>query len=105
MGGGMIELLSKWPARGPLYRHGAMRAIAEEHAEAAGVTLDDLRGPCRARRYFAPRQAAMAEIQATGQYSYPQIGRFFNRDHTSVLTAVQRYRALAKQGVSEREAA
>lgn len=94
----MIEPLSKWPERGPLcIRRPSMREIAERHACEAGVTLADLRAPSREKRFYLPRRAAMAEMQATGRFSYPQIGRFFNRDHTSVCEAVAKYRALAQQ--------
>jgi chromosomal replication initiation ATPase DnaA len=67
-----------------------MRQIADAHAAAYGVTLDDLKGPRRDAFMANIRWDAMLEIRRRTKHSLPQIGRFFNRDHTSVLYAIRR---------------
>lgn len=61
-----------------------MASIASEMAAQQLVSLDVLRTPCRARIYFKPRARIMLAQYREG-YSYPQIGRYWKRDHTSVL--------------------
>ena len=70
-----------------------MREIAEDVAQAHRLTLDELKTPTHARRIAWPRQEAMAAMHATGRYSYPQIGRFFGMDHTSVIHGVRAHKA------------
>ena len=55
----------------------------------AGCTPEIILGQRRDRRTAHARQDAMADAYATGRYSLPQIGRAFNRDHTTVLYAVR----------------
>ena len=70
-----------------------VRDVAERH----GLLPYDLTGPaqwkreCRAR--FEAMWLARQIIGRDGKplYSLPQIGRHFNRDHTSVLNALRRY--------------
>jgi chromosomal replication initiation ATPase DnaA len=72
-----------------------VREIAASVADKYGLTVDDLRGTDRTRRVAWPRQEAMAEIRRHRQdMSLPDIGRFFNRDHTTVIHAL---RAVAKR--------
>jgi len=107
----MKELLSLWPSRGPLYRIETMREIAERVAIAHGVTLADLKSQRQDRAVAWPRQLAMAEIHATGRFPKTQIGRFFNRDHTTVCHAIRRANgetyedAKTPRASAEREAA
>lgn len=61
-----------------------MRGIAEGVAERYGLTLADLKSPTQAHRVAHPRQEAMALIYAEGRYSEPQIGRFLNRDASTI---------------------
>lgn len=77
---GLIEVVPPPPT---------MREIAVGIATKHGLTLDELMGPQRAWRFSHPRQEAMAAIVATRRFSFPQIGRFFNRDHTTVLYAAR----------------
>jgi chromosomal replication initiator protein len=74
------------PKRAP-----TMREIAELVAERRGLTLEELRGSSRVHKVCHPRQEAMALIMAQGRFSYPQVGRFFDRDHSTVIHAVQAY--------------
>ncbi len=69
-----------------------MAEIALEVAERCQITVADMRSPTRARRVSWPRQEAMARIRDLGGRSYPQIGAFFNRDHTTAMHSVKRHR-------------
>ncbi|WP_226552963.1 helix-turn-helix domain-containing protein [Celeribacter naphthalenivorans] len=73
-------------------------AIATRVAEKYGITLGDLRGPERTRNIAHPRQEAMAAIRAARpDMSLPQIGRFFNRDHTTVIHGIRAVEKRAAQ--------
>lgn len=70
----------------------SMQRIALKVLESfPGVTLDDLKGPRRARRLVVPRQLAMyAIITQRKDLSFPTVGKFFRRDHTTVIYAVKK---------------
>lgn len=70
-----------------------MRQLAQQVADEHGLTLDDLTGPSRTDTIVRARQEAMAVIRANTRFSFPQIGRFFNRDHTTVIYSVRAYEA------------
>ncbi|WP_332763979.1 helix-turn-helix domain-containing protein [Phenylobacterium sp.] len=70
-----------------------MRTIAFRVAEKHGLTLDDLRSPSRRRPLVVARQEAMHEIRQATTQSLPAIGRFFDRDHTTVIHALERHAA------------
>lgn len=85
----------------------SMRGILASVAHAHDVSLEDLRGPSRKRRFTFPRQEAMwrirqVRVSAGGyRYSLPQIGEFLGRDHATVLHGVRTYEArLAAQRVA-----
>lgn len=96
----MIEMLSKWPARGPLYARRSMRDIAEAVAARHGLDLQALREATRARRIAHPRLEALYEIHQAG-WSHQQGVRFLGlKDHTASVYAcatVKEWRALAQQ--------
>lgn len=52
------------------------------------------RGQCGPRAHFRPRQIAYYLGREITGLSYPQIGRYFNRDHTTVIAGVRRIRSL-----------
>lgn len=64
--------------------------IQMEFCERAGITLEDMKSRSRKRQFAQPRQAAMVEIRRQLGYSYPKIGRMFNRDHTTCLYACRK---------------
>jgi chromosomal replication initiation ATPase DnaA len=72
---------------------GSMREIGQWVADKHRVSLAELRGPRRSRYIVCPRHEAMALTMATGRYSYPQVGRFYDRDHTTVMYAVRAHEA------------
>ena len=65
---------------------GLLHALVEDAAREAGVTVAQMLGPQRNRSIAWARQRAMAKAFRAG-FSAPQIGRAFNRDHTTVLYA------------------
>lgn len=102
----MKPYLSLWPGRPPLYAQAPkvgskieMERIATLVAGRHGLTLEQIRSSRRFRQWARPRQEAMATIYATGRFSYPTIGAFFGRDHSTVRYAklAAETRALAEQ--------
>jgi len=62
------------------------RQVAARH----GVSVAELRGPCRARRVAWPRQELMWRARRETRLSLPQIGeRLGGRDHTTVIHGVR----------------
>lgn len=59
-----------------------------------GVTLADLRSSRRIAKVVKPRQIAMYLAKEMTYQSFPDIGRRFNRDHTTVLHAVRKIERL-----------
>ncbi len=65
--------------------------ILEATANAYGFPIDALCGPLRTRPLVTARQVAMYLVRNLTDYSYPAIGRLFgNRDHTTVIHAVEK---------------
>lgn len=69
-----------------------MRDHFEAAAAEAGLTLNEIRGPRRDRVAYRARQVAYAACRDAG-FTLSQIGKFANRDHTTVLNGLQRYDA------------
>jgi chromosomal replication initiator protein len=63
--------------------------IVEITARTYGVSLEELRGPSRRRRVVRPRQVAMYLARQCTNATLKEIGRFFKRDHSSVVYAVE----------------
>ena len=59
----------------------ALIRIAQRH----GCTIEELRGPNRARRLVNARREVAIELHDKHQLSTPVIGRLLHRDHTTVL--------------------
>jgi chromosomal replication initiation ATPase DnaA len=69
-------------------------AIIEAACEVTGVKPADMIGPRKARHLAYPRQLAMlACAERANHVSLPQIGKAFNRDHTTILHGVSAARA------------
>lgn len=75
--------------RPPISMADLARTIAAEH----GVTVDDMKGDYRRRRYSHARQHFMFVARESGWWSYPQIAHFIRRDHTTVIFGVRAHRA------------
>lgn len=67
---------------------GPMRRVIEEVASVAGITPDDITGPCRQQNHVRARQMAMLICRDYCNASFPEIGRAFNRHHTTVMHSV-----------------
>jgi hypothetical protein len=58
-----------------------------------GLTVEDLTGPSRHRAVTIPRQEAMWRMVEQRRWSFPQIGRTFNRDHSTIMHGHARHAA------------
>jgi chromosomal replication initiation ATPase DnaA len=67
-----------------------------------GVTVEDLRGPDRRHDICEVRFKVWAALRAAN-YSYPHIGRYFRRDHTTILSGLKKIDAYEKIGAYERK--
>lgn len=63
------------------------------------LPLDVMLSPKRSRKIARPRQLAMYLARTTGRRSYPEIGRAFGRDHTTVLSAYRRIGTLLQTDI------
>jgi chromosomal replication initiation ATPase DnaA len=81
----------------PMQTGDAMHRIVQEVADKYRLTVTALKSPARYRVLAWPRQEAMARMYSETSASLPRIGRFFDRDHTTVLHGIRAY--------NEREAA
>jgi len=71
------------------------RIATEVLLDFEGITLEDIRGNSQTRNIAYPRQVAMHRIKMLRpDLSYPQIGRWFRRDHTTVIHAVRKIEAM-----------
>ena len=65
--------------------------ILEATAASYGFSIDAICGPSRTRPLVTARQVAMYLVRNLTDYSYPAIARVFgNRDHTTVIHAVDK---------------
>jgi len=63
------------------------RHIIAEVAKETGISVADILGPRRLAPVAAARRIAMQRIRNELGYSYPQIGRMFDRDHSTCIWA------------------
>lgn len=74
------------------------RVILQSTAEMFGFTIDELCGSNRRRPLVNARQIGMYVFRELTDYSYPAIGREFgNRDHTTVIHAVDKISGLISE--------
>ncbi len=70
----------------------SMKEIVAEVAAKHGLSADDLLGPLRTVVFVRPRHEAIYRIAVERpDLSYPQIGKYFGRDHTTALHAVKQH--------------
>lgn len=86
-----IYVLSLWRGRIPIKQ--TMAQILAGVCAEYGMDADVLKGRNRFQDVVIPRQEAMLRMVETGQWTLPQIGRFFDRDHSTVIFAVRRAKA------------
>jgi len=63
--------------------------IIDQTALFFGIRREDLTGSSQMREYAQPRQIAMFLCRNTLQLSFQEIGRIFDRDHSTVITSVR----------------
>jgi chromosomal replication initiation ATPase DnaA len=63
------------------------KRIIDEVAAQYKIRAAEMIGPRRHAYLIEPRHVAMRRIRAELGYSYPQIGRLFNRDHSTIIWA------------------
>lgn len=73
--------------------------IVARHYE---VDPANLRAACRISRFVRPRQAAYRLLSEKLNLSFPNIGRCFNRDHTTVMHGLHSARRLFENDVDWR---
>lgn len=66
--------------------------IKREVCEHFGIPEIEMVSARRARAYAWPRQMAMGIAVELTPLSFPQIGRLFRRDHTTVMYALSQHR-------------
>ena len=66
------------------------REINAAVAAAYGMAAEQLSGPSRTRHVVSARQVAMYVLRELAGMSYPAIGAALGRDHTTVMSAVER---------------
>ena len=72
-------------------------------SEHFGLTILDLKSSSRSKPIVVPRQIAMYLIKKHLDKSYVEIGRYFgNRDHTTVMSAIQKVSYLHTQDLEIR---
>ncbi len=80
-----MKALSLWHGVMLVTNHSeTMRAVADDVCERWRISLAELKGPGRTMRLIVPRHEFCYEARRLGK-SLTQIGRFLNRDHTTVL--------------------
>lgn len=63
------------------------KRIIDEVAAQYKIRAAEMIGPRRHAYLIEPRHVAMRRIRKELGYSYPQIGRLFNRDHSTIIWA------------------
>lgn len=67
-----------------------IRPILERIAKEYQIPVDIIIGPSKKREIVRIRHLAMYRARVETGRSYPDIGRMFNRDHTSVISACRK---------------
>jgi len=70
---------------------GPVTALQQSVATHYGYTLEELLGPRRNRTLAKARHVAMLLARQQG-LSYPELGRAFRRDHSTVISGVRSVR-------------
>jgi chromosomal replication initiator protein len=78
-----------------------LREEATDHIDPVlkkfNLTWEDVFKHDRSPLPSAARQEICVRIRTYLKWSYPKIGRLFNRDHASILNAVRKYKQLRQK--------
>lgn len=96
----MEPALAPEPIPDPLPRSSDPRVnILRDCANEYGCTLQELMSASRKTRIMLARRKAMYLLWQRGTMSKAHIGRYLNKDHTTVIHAIRSYeKSLAKRG-------
>ena len=72
---------------GPMPENVKIEKILSSVAKKYGISVDDLKGKKRSREIAMARHIAIYIIRTIVEKSYPDIGKIFNRDHSTVLAS------------------
>ena len=78
----------------PTHRALDAESIQREVARYYKIAVDELRGERRVKHVAHARQVAMYLCRTMTQASLPEIGKKFNKDHTTVLMSVRKIEQL-----------
>lgn len=85
-----VELVTQSFSTGRPYSNRRREIIQQVLDAHPGLTVDDLRSASRLAKHVRPRQLVMRRLHAELGLSLSEIGAMFNKDHTTVMYAVQR---------------
>lgn len=68
-------------------------SVMQSIALSYGISVGEMLSRCREPEVDRARRHAMAVIRWSTNWSFPAIGKIFERDHTTVMIAVRRYEA------------
>lgn len=77
-----------------------MQEIVERVSKSRGVPVEEIMGNSRVGPIAEARQSAMWLVRTEG-FSFPQVARFFKRDHTTILHACHKIDAQILEGFEE----
>lgn len=80
---------SMYPVETPEQHFGCMRDVAVNVCEKYKVTLNQMLGDGKGRNLCAARREAYHICSVKLGKSFPQIGKFFRRDHTTIMYHVR----------------
>lgn len=78
-----MDFDSTWKILGPAH------AIMFKYCERYRITFDDLRGRSRKQPLARIRQDCMAEVYHNTKLSTTNVGRLFDRDHTTIIHGIR----------------
>lgn len=74
-----------------LFKRPAWRILAKQICDEHGADFDEVCGDRRFQHLVLIRQEIFYRIRVELGMSYPEIGKRFNRDHTTILHGVRRH--------------
>lgn len=75
-----------------MYTPTKITLVEEAIMRAANVTLEQIRSPIRDKQYVEARQAVWYICHEHLGFSYPELAKVYQRDHTTILSGVRKMR-------------
>lgn len=69
----------------------SMNKIAQHVCANHGVSLEEIRSPSRRQNLVKARHELFYQLALRTKHSYPRLGWFLNRDHTTILMGLSRF--------------